>query len=198
MQPKPVLCCLASGFACLEVVPMLGLLTQAGIRVDFGHVAGLAEGKVVSEYGVGIDAVAPLATLADADYAALVLPGGSQAMPVLQSSLLLYETIAQYQRSGRIIAAIGISPANILLKSALFAEANMTGHPSTMAAVPSQQWQAKRVVWDERFQLLTSQGAGTALDFALKLIERVAGKQVVKQVAAPLILAPGIFDYQNQ
>lgn len=198
MPPKPVLCCLAPGFACLEVVPLLGLLTQAGIRVDFAHVAGSTASKVVSEYGVGIDSVAPLAAVADGDYAALVLPGGSQAMPVLQSSLLLYETIAQYQRSGRIIAAIGISPANILVTSALFVEANMTGHPSTMAAELSQQWQAKRVVWDARFNLLTSQGAGTALDFSLKLIERIAGKQAVKQVAAPLILAPGIYDYQNE
>ncbi len=52
------------------------------------------------------------------------------------------------------------------------------------------------MVWDPRVNLLTSQGPGTAMDFALKLIDLLVGKEMAREVAAQLVLAPGIYDYQ--
>jgi 4-methyl-5(b-hydroxyethyl)-thiazole monophosphate biosynthesis len=38
----------------------------------------------------------------------------------------------------------------------------------------------KRVVWDPRVNLLTSQGPGTAIDFGLKIIDLLVGRESVR------------------
>ncbi|SFU36093.1 4-methyl-5(b-hydroxyethyl)-thiazole monophosphate biosynthesis [Xenorhabdus koppenhoeferi] len=45
--------------------------------------------------------------------------------------------------------------------------------------------------------LLTSQGPATAFDFALKLINFLKGNDKSAEVAAQLILPPGVNNYQN-
>lgn len=55
----------------------------------------------------------------------------------------------------------------------------------------------RRVVWDRRVNLLTSQGPGTAMDFALKMIDLLVGKEMAQEVAAQLVLPPGIYDYRE-
>ncbi|MGV3346882.1 DJ-1 family protein, partial [Enterobacteriaceae bacterium LUAb1] len=60
-----------------------------------------------------------------------------------------------------------------------------------------EQWRDRRVTWDPRVNLLTSQGPGTAMDFALKLIELLAGKEKAKAVAAQLVLAAGIYPSED-
>jgi 4-methyl-5(b-hydroxyethyl)-thiazole monophosphate biosynthesis len=72
----------------------------------------------------------------------------------------------------------------------------MTGFPGLKETIPSDKWMERRVVWDPRVNLLTSQGPGTAMDFALKLIDLLVGKEMAREVAAQLVLAPGIYDYQ--
>ncbi len=72
----------------------------------------------------------------------------------------------------------------------------MTGFPGLKETIPSDKWMERRVVWHPRVNLLTSQGPGTAMDFALKLIDLLVGKVMAREVAAQLVLAPGIYDYQ--
>ncbi|RAP71729.1 4-methyl-5(B-hydroxyethyl)-thiazole monophosphate biosynthesis enzyme domain protein [Candidatus Erwinia dacicola] len=39
--------------------------------------------------------------------------------------------------------------------------------------------------------------AGTAIDFALKLIDLVAGKEKAREVTEQMVLAAGIYDYRD-
>lgn len=194
-QPK-VLCCLANGCEDMEVVTILDLLHRADIGYMTASVETDGKTAITAAHGLGLHCDQPLSRLADDDFQALILPGGLQAAETFQQSFLLIETISQFQRSGRIVAAICTSPALVLAKHQLYPEANITGFPDLQQLIPCQQWQNKRVVWDRRFQLLTSQGPGTAIDFTLKLIELLAGKTRASQVAEPLVLASGIYDYQ--
>ncbi len=73
---------------------------------------------------------------------------------------LLVETVKQFHRSGRIVAAICAAPATVLVPHDIFPIGNMTGFPTLKDKIPAEQWQDKRVVWDARVKLLTSQGAG--------------------------------------
>lgn len=61
--------------------------------------------------------------------------------------------------------------------------------------IPAHKWVDRRVYFDERVNLLTSQGPATVFDFALKLIELLQGRETAANVAAQLILPPGINDY---
>lgn len=73
----------------------------------------------------------------------------------------------------------------------------MTGFPALKETIPEEKWMDRRVVWDRRVNLLTSQGPGTAIDFALKLIDLVAGKEKAREVAEQMVLAAGIYDYRD-
>ncbi|SJF27191.1 DJ-1/PfpI family protein [Shigella sonnei] len=61
--------------------------------------------------------------------------------------------------------------------------------------IPAEQWQDKRVVWDARVKLLTSQGPGTAIDFGLKIIDLLVGREKAHEVASQLVMAAGIYNY---
>ncbi|HBJ7140578.1 TPA: DJ-1 family protein, partial [Salmonella enterica subsp. enterica serovar Haifa] len=44
-------------------------------------------------------------------------------------------------------------------------------------------------------KLLTSQGPGTAIDFGLKIIDLLAGREKAHEVASQLVMAAGIYNY---
>lgn len=53
-------------------------------------------------------------------------------------------------------------------------------------------------MYDARVNLLTSQGPGTAMEFALKLIDLLLGKAKAAEMAAQLVLIPGMYDFRDQ
>lgn len=195
-QPR-VLLCLAKGSDEIESVTLISLLTQAQIQVKVASVEAKGQLTIEGANGINLQCHAPLSRLVDEDFAALILPGGKHGSQNFKQSALLMQAIAHYHAAGKIVAASGSTPGVTLLTTELFSMANLTSSPDTKARVPASQWQERRVVWDHRYNLLTSQGAGTSLDLSLKLIELLQGKARAKQIAAPLALPLGIYDYQD-
>ncbi|KAA9000083.1 protein deglycase YajL [Affinibrenneria salicis] len=191
-----VLVCLAPGSEETEAVTTIDLLVRAGISVTTASVADDGATEIRCSRGVRLIADAPLVRVADGAWDALVLPGGLQGAECFRDSPLLVERIRQTQREGKIIAAICAVPAVVLEHHQLFPIGNMTGYPGLKEQIDAEKWQDKRVVFDPRVNLLTSQGPGTSIDFALKLIDLLLGKEKAAEVAAQLVLAPGIYDYQ--
>lgn len=99
---------------------------------------------------------------------------------------------------GKIVAAICAAPALVLEYHQLFPIGNMTGYPTMKNQIAANKWVDKRVYFDERVNLLTSQGPATTFDFALKLIELLVGRDIAGKVASQLILPNGINDYLEQ
>ncbi|MDF7680343.1 protein deglycase YajL [Enterobacteriaceae bacterium ESL0689] len=192
------LLCLAPGSEETEAVTTIDLLVRGGINVTIASVADDGDRTITCSRGVKLLADAPLVAVADGDFDIIILPGGIKGAECLRDNLLLVETIRQFHRSGRIVAAICAVAATVLVPHHLFPHANMTGFPSLKAHIPADQWQDKRVVWDPRFKLLTSQGPGTAIDFALKIIDLLAGREKAHQVASQLVLAAGIYNYSAE
>ncbi len=81
--------------------------------------------------------------------------------------------------------------ATVLVPHDIFPIGNMTGFPTLKDKIPAEQWQDKRVVWDARVKLLTSQGPGTAIDFGLKIIDLLVGREKAHEVASQLVMAAG-------
>ena len=80
----------------------------------------------------------------------------------------------------------------LLMASALFL-ANCSDN--IQETIPEEQWVDKRVVWDPRVNLLTSQGPGTAIDFGLKIIDLLVGREKAYEVASSLVMAAGIYNF---
>lgn len=191
-----VLVCLAHGSEETEAVTTIDLLVRAGLNVVTASVESDGSREIVCSRGVRLLADAPLVEVADNDFAAIVLPGGLKGAETFRNSPLLVETVRQFHLSDKIVAAICAAAGTVLVPHDLFPVGNMTGFPGLKETIPAEKWMERRVVWDPRVKLLTSQAPGTAMDFALKLIDLLVGKEMARDVAAQLVLAPGIYDYQ--
>ncbi|EIZ8954337.1 protein deglycase YajL [Cronobacter sakazakii] len=191
------LVCLAPGTEETEAVTTIDLLVRGGINVTTASVASDGNLTITCSRGVRLLADAPLVEVADGDFDVIVLPGGLKGAEALRDSPLLVETVRQFHLSGRIVAAICAAAGTVLVPHELFPIGNMTGFPALKETIPDDQWQDKRVVWDPRVNLLTSQGPGTAIDFALKIIDLLVGREKAHEVAGQLVLAAGIYSYRD-
>ncbi|ELY3465571.1 protein deglycase YajL [Cronobacter universalis] len=191
------LVCLAPGTEETEAVTTIDLLVRGGINVTTASVAGDGNLTITCSRGVRLLADAPLVEVADGDFDVIVLPGGLKGAEAFRDSPLLVETVRQFHLSGRIVAAICAAAGTVLVPHELFPIGNMTGFPALKETIPDDQWQDKRVVWDPRVNLLTSQGPGTAIDFALKIIDLLVGREKAHEVAGQLVLAAGIYSYRD-
>lgn len=191
------LICMAPGCEETEAVTTIDLLVRGGISVTTASVASDGNLIITCSRGVKLLADAPLVEVADGDYDMIILPGGLQGAECLRDSPLLVETVRQFHLSGRMVAAICAAPGTVLIPHGIFGLGNMTGHPDRKDTIPADRWVDKRAYYDERVRLLTSQGPGTSIDFGLKIIELLAGKEKAAEVAAQLVLAMGIYDYQD-
>lgn len=156
--PKSVLVCLAHGSEETEAVTVIDLLVRAGIQVTTASVESDGETLMICSRGVRLQCDTTLVSVADQPFDALVLPGGDRGAETFSDSLLLIETVRQFHVTGRIVAAICAAPGKVLAAHNLFPVGNMTGFPGLQSLIPSQQWMERRVVWDPRVNLLTSQG----------------------------------------
>ena len=189
------LVCLAPGSEETEAVTTIDLLVRGGISVTTASVASDGDRLITCSRGVKLLADAPLVQVADGDFDIIVLPGGLEGAACFRDSPLLVETVKQFHRSGRIVAAICAAAGTVLVPHEIFPIGNMTGFPGLKETIPAEQWMDKRVAWDPRVNLLTSQGPGTSIDFGLKIIELLVGREKAHEVASQLVLAAGIYNY---
>lgn len=189
------LICLAPGSEEMEAVTTIDLLVRGGIAVTTASVASDGERVITCSRGVKLLADAPLVEVADGDYDVIVLPGGLKGAECMRDNPLLVETVRQFHLSGRIVAAICAAAGTVLVPHEIFPIGNMTGFPGLKETIPEEQWQDKRVGWDPRVNLLTSQGPGTAIDFGLKIIDLLVGREKAHDVASQLVMAAGIYNY---
>jgi 4-methyl-5(b-hydroxyethyl)-thiazole monophosphate biosynthesis len=191
------LVCLAPGSEELEAVTVIDLLVRAGIQVTTASVAGDGNLQIRCSRGVRLLADVALVDVADEDYDVIVLPGGLKGAECFRDSPLLVEKVRHINVTGKLVAAICAAPALVLEYHDLFPVGNMTGFPGLKDKISPTKWMEKRVMFDPRVNLLTSKGPGTAIEFALKIIDLLAGKEKAAEVAAQLVLYPGIYNYQD-
>jgi 4-methyl-5(b-hydroxyethyl)-thiazole monophosphate biosynthesis len=177
-----VLVPLAQGCEELEAVTVVDLLRRAGISVV---TAGLDDQPVTASRGV---VLVPDMTLDDAlgqDYDMVVLPGGLPGADHLDNDPRLAGLLKQMAADGKYTAAICAAP-KVLASSGLLDGKRATGYPGVLqpASVPGMDYVEQAVVTDGK--VITSRGPGTAMDFALQLIEVLAGSDKRNEVEAGL------------
>lgn len=124
------LVCLAPGSEETEAVTTIDLLVRGGIKVTTASVASDGNLAITCSRGVKLLADAPLVEVADGEYDVIVLPGGIKGAECFRDSTLLVETVKQFHRSGRIVAAICAAPATVLVPHDIFPIGNMTRLPN--------------------------------------------------------------------
>lgn len=175
---KRVLCILENGFEEIEAIAPVDLLRRAGVQVVM---AGVSLMEVTGKCGVSVKADVLLESVSGDDFDALFLPGGPAVMELRKNAEVI-GLIRAFHGAGKLVAAICAAP--LLLKDAgLLDDANFTAHFSTRAELPD--------ALDERSvycsQLLTSRGAGTAIEFGLAFVEILCGVDEKNEVFAAIM-----------
>lgn len=191
------LVCLAPGSEETEAVTTIDILVRAGIEVTTASVAGDGALEITCSRGVRLLADTRLVDVADQKFDVVVLPGGIKGAECFRDSPLLVATVRQTHNEGRLVAAICAAPALVLEHHNLFPVGNMTGFPALKDKINATKWMDQRVVYDRRVNLVTSQGPGTSIDFALKIVFLLLGRENAEEIAWQLVLPPGIYNYRE-
>jgi len=177
-----VLVPLAQGCEELEAVTIIDLLRRAGIIVV---TAGLDERPVQASRGVVLMADMTLDAALKSDYDMIVLPGGGPGAAALGDDARIKDCLQQMAAAGKYTAAICAAPG-VLAAAGLLDGRRATSFPGALdlETIPGIRYEQAAVVTDGR--LITSRGPGTAIDFALTLIEVLVGRQRRDQVESGL------------
>ncbi|MDY6992017.1 MAG: DJ-1 family glyoxalase III [Pseudomonadota bacterium] len=174
---------LAQGCEELEAVTLIDLLRRANITVI---TAGLDEQPVKASRGVTLIADMTLDEALKQNFDIIVLPGGVAGADNLNQDPRIQKLLQEMAQQGKFTAAICAAP-KVLANAGLLTHKSATSYPGVLEQLqlPQTQLLAQPVVRDDR--VITSRGPGTAMDFALELIEILVDKSTRDQVEAGLV-----------
>jgi len=177
-----VLVPLAQGCEELEAVTVVDLLRRAGIDVI---TAGLDAQPVHASRGVTLLPDMSLDAALQLEFDMIVLPGGLPGADHLRDDPRVIDLLKKMAAADRYTAAICAAP-RVLAHAGLLDGKRATSFPGALDVdtVPGIEYQEAPVVMDGK--VITSRGPGTAMDFALTLIETLLGKQQRDAVEASL------------
>lgn len=170
---------LAEGCEEIETVTIVDLLRRAGIEVT---IAALEGDSVTGSHGIVIGADTTLAESLHGDYDMIVLPGGMPGAEHLQQDSRLRELLCTMAAHGQHTAAICAAP-RVLAAAGLLEGRRATSFPGFLDGY-DVDYRDDPVVVDGN--VITSRGPGTAMDFALTLIQTLCGNATRDKVEASL------------
>jgi 4-methyl-5(b-hydroxyethyl)-thiazole monophosphate biosynthesis len=184
---KRVLVPLADGFEEIETMTIVDILRRAQIDVTIASVGdktvtGRSKVKVVADCNID-DA------LKENPYDMIVLPGGLPNAYTLRDDKRVTEAVAKAHKEGRFVAAICAAPA-VLQEAGVLTDAKATNYPGVRSDLPEEIYVEKSVV--ESGKIITSRGPGTAMEFALALVRKLAGIETAGSVAKDVLAGFGI------
>jgi 4-methyl-5(b-hydroxyethyl)-thiazole monophosphate biosynthesis len=177
---KTVLIPLAQGCEEIEAVTVMDVLRRAGIEVAS---AGLDAQPVRASRGTVLLPDTTLDAALAHGYDMVVLPGGQPGTSNLGKDKRILELLQRMAQQGKYVAAICAAPS-VLAAAGLLDGKRATCYPGSLDAFSRVQQQHTALAEDGN--IITSRGPGTAMDFALLLVERLAGHAKRLEVEAGL------------
>lgn len=185
MSEATVAVFLAPGCEEIEALTVVDILYRAGIACETVSVA--QDREVTSSHKVTVVADKHIAQ-ADLDaYDMLVLPGGLPGTPNLHACEPLMAAVHAFASAGRPLAAICAAPS-IYAEEGLLEGRRATSNPGFQHVLTEHGAMLMAdapVVVDGPF--ITSQGMGTAIDFALEIVRHYKGDDEVDRLKGAVV-----------
>ena len=168
---KTVLVPIAPGFEEIETITVVDILRRAGARVNL---AGTEEGPLKGSRGVLVLPDDSLDNIMDKDFDLIVLPGGQPGTDKLRKDVRVTQLLKKMDGLKKNIAAICAAPL-VLKDAGILENRYITSHPSVQNELQGISYKEDRVVVDGH--IVTSQSPGSAMEFSLKLVEILFGRE---------------------
>jgi 4-methyl-5(b-hydroxyethyl)-thiazole monophosphate biosynthesis len=163
-------------------VTIIDVLRRAGVTVD---VAGTAPGPITGSHGITVTPDQVLAGIDPSAYDLVALPGGMPGTTNLSAHAEVLRVVRAMAEAGRYTAAICAAPI-VLQAVGLTAGRSVTSHPSVAAELADAAYREEPVVQDG--PVITSRGAGTAMEFALALVETLVDQPTAERLRTQMIV----------
>jgi 4-methyl-5(b-hydroxyethyl)-thiazole monophosphate biosynthesis len=174
---------LAEGFEELEAITILDVLRRAEIDAQ---AISVGETRVVGAHGIPLVADRALSEAISESWDAVILPGGLPGAHNLRDDPQVQKLVQQQNNSGGRVAAICAAP--IALASAGILEGRRaTCYPGFEDQLGQAKPTTDRVVIDGN--VTTSRGPGTAIAFALTLVEQLRDPETAASVRDAMLVA---------
>jgi 4-methyl-5(b-hydroxyethyl)-thiazole monophosphate biosynthesis len=174
----------ADGVEEIETVTLVDVLRRAEIEVVVASIE--VRRMITCSRGVRLTADAMLNDVLAQEFDLIVLPGGMPGAQRLAEHMPLAQRVQQQARAGKFYAAICAAPALALQEYGVLKQRRMTCYPAFSDRLSGCTFVDQPVVVDGN--CITSQGPATAMQFALTLVEELAGKAQRASVAAALLV----------
>lgn len=175
---------LATGFEEIEALATVDILRRAEIEVDLVALGG--NRHVVGAHRIEVITDTLIEEINHMDYDMMVLPGGMPGTLNLDLSEILKKQIIDFDLDNKYIAAICAGPM-VIGKMGFLEGKQVTCYPGIESNLFGSIYKDNLdVVVDKNF--ITSRGPGTAIAFALKLVELLKGKKTRDDLALDLLV----------
>ncbi|HNZ48964.1 MAG TPA: DJ-1/PfpI family protein [Candidatus Hydrogenedentes bacterium] len=179
-----VLVPLAPGCEELEAVTVIDIMRRGGLQVIS---AGLNQTVVSASRGVVLQADQLLEeAILNEEVSVVVLPGGMGGTRALMNAPFFTGWLKKRALEGMPVAAICAAPL-ILDQERLLSGKRYTAYPGVLDVALSENACYTGTVLEADGNIITSRGPGTAMEFALYLVELLAGKARRAEVEAGLV-----------
>jgi len=181
-----VLVPLAPGVEEMEAVIVIDTLRRAGWEVV---AAAMSDMQVLASRGVKLVCDTAWTNVDPATFDVLVIPGGAGGTRALVADEQVLEAVRSFVQAGKTAAAICAGPL-VLQAAGVLEGRRATCHPAARADLTQPaEITDDRVVVDGH--VVTSQGPGTAFEFALALVRELDGPEAATAIAEGLVMPPG-------
>ncbi len=174
---------LAEGFEEIEAISIIDVLRRTEFKVEVVSITGKLE--VTGSHNIKVTADA---LFEDIDYSVIdmiVLPGGMPGAANLKAHSGLREQILNFNDSEKPMAAICAAPM-VFGNLGLLKEKQATCYPGFEDELHGAIITGEAVA--EAGNIITGKGAGVAIKFALKIVEKFNGKEVADDLGAKMIV----------
>ena len=176
---------LADGFEEVEALAVADVLYRAGVRSDLISVTDARH--VTSSHGIRVVADLMLEDVDLSTYTVLFLPGGMPGTLNLKATPAIQTEVLRRSDESQPIAAICAAPS-ILAELGVLDGRHAPANPAFIKAIASGGAivHENPVVADEF--IMTSRGAGTALELGLELVRQLLGDEAAEEVSRGVVL----------
>ena len=179
-----VLVPVAEGSEEIETVTIVDVLRRAEASVVLA--SAMPSQTVRASRGVVLQADCLLRDCLSQTWDMIALPGGMPGARHLHDSEELLRLLKAQMDSGRWVGAICAAPAVVLGRHGLLKNYRATCHSSFREELCEQALAITDINVEIDRNLITSQAPGTAMEFALKLVQVLFGDVAVQRVAVAM------------
>ncbi|MCP8311656.1 MAG: DJ-1/PfpI family protein [Candidatus Methylarchaceae archaeon HK01B] len=174
---------IAPGFEEIEASTIVDILRRCNIEVTM---AGLKPDVVEGSHGIVFGVDKSIDEVSVKDYDAVICPCGVPGYKNLRKDQRVLNIIKAASNSNKLLAAIGASPA-VLSDAGVLEGKECTIYPGMEEELKKGGGKTKIDLVVVDGNIVTSRGPATALPFALKLAEKLAGEEIVKKVSKKIL-----------